>query len=85
VNLEGKPFAGRVVQLSPGMAMFAGSLPAMSAGRQVDLQIDGLEHPLRARYVESNETGARLQLLLNHEHLAFMERALARFGTASAA
>jgi len=76
---------GRVRQLSPGMALFTGSLPAMAAGQAVELRLEALEEPLRGRFIETTEAGNRLQLLLNHQHLAFMERAMARLAPAVAA
>ena len=78
----GQTVAGRVIKLSPGMALFAGPLPEIAAGTLVELSIETLERPLRGRFVERGAGGSEIQLLLNHDHLNFMERAMMRLAAA---
>jgi methyl-accepting chemotaxis protein len=78
----GQSFAGRVLKISPGMALFDGPLQVVS-GTQLELHIDGLERPLRGRFVDRIAAGCQIQLLLNHEHLSFMEAAITRLSAAA--
>ena len=57
----------------------------MAPGGVAELHIEGIDRPLRARFVEDAEGGIRLQLPLNHEHLIFMGEALRRLTAAKAA
>jgi methyl-accepting chemotaxis protein len=68
----GQSIAGRVLKVSPGMVVFDGPLQ-VSAGTLVELRIEALDRPLRGRFVDRIAGGCRIQLLLNHEHLSFME------------
>lgn len=73
--------AGRVLKVSPGMALFDGQLQA-SPGTMVELRIDRLDRPLRGRFADRIAGGCRIQLLLNHEHLTFMEGVMTRLAAA---
>jgi hypothetical protein len=73
--------AGRVMKVSPGMVLFDGPLQ-VEAGSLVELRIDTLDRTLRGRFVDRVPEGCQIQLLLNHEHLNFMEVAMARLATA---
>jgi methyl-accepting chemotaxis protein len=68
---------GRVTKVSPGMALFDGPLQ-VAAGALVELRIDTLDRPLKGRFVDRISGGCQIQLLLNHDHLNFMETAMAR-------
>jgi methyl-accepting chemotaxis protein len=81
-TVNGQVFEGRVVKLSPGMALFDGPLQAIPGGL-VELRIDTLTQPLRGRFVERVAGGSQIQLLLNHQHLSYMESAMARLATAA--
>ena len=65
------------------MVVFAGPLPQLGAGTLVELQIEGLDWPLRGRFVEKVATGSQIQLVLNHDHVDFMERVMARLSEAA--
>jgi methyl-accepting chemotaxis protein len=73
----GQSFAGRVLKVSPGMALFDGPLQVVP-GTLLVLHIDGLDRPLRGRFVDRIAGGCQIQLLLNHEHLSFMEATMTR-------
>ena len=79
VTLDGRSVSGRVTHMSPGTAVFVGPLSA-PAGAGLDLKVDGIDRPLRARFVEVGGGGVHLQLPLAHEHLTYLARALAQFG-----
>jgi hypothetical protein len=64
------------------MVLFDGQL-AVSAGTLVELSIDRLDRPLRGRFVDRIAGGCQIQLLLNHEHLTFMEGAMTRLAAAA--
>jgi chromosome segregation ATPase len=72
---------GRVVKVSPGMAVFDGALQ-IPAGTLIELRIATLDRPLRGRFVDRVAGGCQIQLLLNHEHLNFMEGAMTRLAAA---
>ena len=76
VLVDGQPSHGRVVKLSAGMALYAGPLPPLAPGREVEIQVTGVASNIHGRFVEKNGDGNYFQLLLTHDHLAFMERAL---------
>ena len=76
-TIAGISVAGNVRRLSPGMALFAGPLPAMPAGTAMELRIDMLDRKLQGRFVDQVAEDTRIQLLLNREHLEFMEQAIA--------
>jgi methyl-accepting chemotaxis protein len=78
----GKSVAGRVLKVSPGMALFDGPLQ-VAAGTLLELRIDSLERPLQGRFVDRVAAGCQIQLLLNHEHLSFMEGAMTRLAAAA--
>jgi methyl-accepting chemotaxis protein len=78
----GKSTQGRVTKLSPGLALFDGPLQ-VPAGALVELRIDQLDRPLRGRFVDRIAGGCQIQLLLNHEHLSFMEAAMTRLAAAA--
>jgi methyl-accepting chemotaxis protein len=78
----GQTFAGRVMKVSPGMALFDGPLQA-TAGTLVELRIETLDRPLRGRFIDRVAGGCQIQLLLNHEHLSFMEAAMTRLAAAA--
>jgi methyl-accepting chemotaxis protein len=80
--LGGQSVAGRVLKVSPGMVLFDGPLQ-ISAGTLVELRIDRLDRTLRGRFVDRIADGCQIQLLLNHEHLTFMEGAMTRLATAA--
>ena len=82
--VNGQSVPGRVLTLSPGLAVFAGPLD-VAQGTALELRIDGVDRPLRARFVERGPDGVRLQLPLNHEHLAYVAQILSRFGVGKAA
>jgi methyl-accepting chemotaxis protein len=73
---------GRIKKMSPGMALFDGPLQ-ISAGTLVELRIDTLDRPLRGRFVDQIAGGCQIQLLLNHEHLSFMESTMTRLVAAA--
>jgi uncharacterized phage infection (PIP) family protein YhgE len=81
-NVGGQSFAGRVMKVSPGMAVFDGPLQVVP-GTLIELHIDTLSRPLRGRFVERTATGCQIQLLLNHDHLSFMETAMTRLAAAA--
>jgi methyl-accepting chemotaxis protein len=83
-TVEGRTVAGLVSQLTPGVAVFVGPL-TLTAGTQLELQVEGIDRPLRARFIEAGANGVSLQLPLNHEHLNYMVQVLNRFDTAKAA
>ncbi len=83
-TLAGRDIAGRVTTMSPGIATFAGALTA-SPGAVVELKVQGIERPIRARFVETGGGDALLQLPLNHAHLTEMGRILSHLTTAQAA
>ncbi len=84
VTLEGRTVTGRVTRMSPGTALFVGPLTA-SPGTVVELQVDGVNRALRARYIGATAAGVDLQLSLGHENLAYAAQALARLGLQVAA
>lgn len=79
---NGKSVAGRVLKVSPGMALFDGPLQ-VAAGSLLELHIDLLDRPLQGRFVDRVAGGCQIQLLLNHGHLTFMEGAMARLAAAA--
>jgi methyl-accepting chemotaxis protein len=79
---NGQSFAGRVLKASPGMALFDGSLQ-VPAGTLLELRIGLLDRPLQGRFIDRVGTGCQIQLLLNREHLSFMETAVTRLATAA--
>jgi methyl-accepting chemotaxis protein len=81
-TVGGQSIAGRVLKVSPGMALFDGRLE-FPVGTPVELRIDRLDRPLRGRLVDRVAGGCQIQLLLNHDHLNFMEAAMARLGAAA--
>ena len=83
-TLDGRAIAGRVARMSPGSALFAGPLTA-PAGTAIDLQIDGFDRTVRARFVGPAAGGVDLQLPLGHEHMAYAAQTLARLGLKAAA
>jgi methyl-accepting chemotaxis protein len=80
--LGGQSIAGRVLKVSPGMVLFDGPLQ-ISAGTLLEVRIDRLDRTLRGRFVDRIAGGCQIQLLLNHEHLTFMEGAMTRLATAA--
>jgi hypothetical protein len=80
--VDGKSVAGRVLKVSPGMALFDGSLQ-VPAGTLLELRIDSLDRPLQGRFVDRVAAGCQIQLLLNREHLNFMEGAMTRLAVAA--
>jgi methyl-accepting chemotaxis protein len=84
VLLDGRTIAGVVSRMSPGTAVFQGSLSA-PVGTGVDLKVEGFDRALRARFVGSSPAGVELQLPLGHEHLAYAAQTLARLGLKAAA
>jgi methyl-accepting chemotaxis protein len=84
VQQHGRTISGRVVRLSAGFAQFVGALTA-APGAPLDLTIEGIDRPLKARFVEANLEGVYLQLPLNHEHLAYVAEAARRLAGAPAA
>jgi hypothetical protein len=83
-TVAGGAVSGRVTKLSPGFALFVGTLAAPH-GATVELRIEGIARGLRTRLVEVADGGTYLQLPLTHDHLTYMAQALARFGLAGAA
>jgi methyl-accepting chemotaxis protein len=81
-TLGSQSVAGRVLKVSPVMVLFDGQLQA-AAGALVELRIDRLDRPLRGRFVDRIAGGCQIQLLLNHEHLTFMEGVMSWFATAA--
>jgi chromosome segregation ATPase len=81
-TLAGTAIVGRVKKVSPGMVLFDGPLQA-SVGALVELRIDSLNRQLLGRFIERSAAGCQIQLLLNHEHLSFMESAMARLAAAA--
>jgi methyl-accepting chemotaxis protein len=82
VSVEGRSVTGRVLKVSPGLVLFDGPLQT-APGTPVDMRIDSLNRVLRGRFVDRVAAGCQIQLLLNHEHLSFMESAMARLATAA--
>jgi methyl-accepting chemotaxis protein len=81
-TVGGQSLAGRVLKVSPGMALFDGPLQA-TAGTLVELRIETLDRPLRGRFIDRVAGGCQIQLLLNHQHLSFMESAMTRLAAAA--
>jgi len=79
---NGKSIAGRVLKVSPGMVLFDGPLQ-VAAGTLLELRIDSLDRALQGRFVDRVAAGCQIQLLLNHEHLGFMEGAMTRLAAAA--
>jgi hypothetical protein len=76
----GAAVVGRVKKISPGMAVFAGTMSGTETGTPVELRIEGINKPLKAHFVgPAPDGGYQLQLALNHEQLAYMRGALASF------
>jgi hypothetical protein len=84
LTAAGRSFEGRVVKVSPGFAAFAGMVEA-TPGSALELRIEGIGRPLRARFLEVSGGLVELQLPLNHEQLTFMNQELARLGVQAAA
>jgi methyl-accepting chemotaxis protein len=88
VNLQstatasGRNVTGRVRKVSPGMVLFDGPLQ-VAPGTLVELQIDTLDRALRGRFVDRVPAGCQIQLLLNHDHLNFMEGAMTHLSAAA--
>jgi methyl-accepting chemotaxis protein len=82
VARDGQSLAGRVLKVSPGMVLFDGPLQ-VAAGTLVELRVDSFDRPLRGRFVDRVAAGCQIQLLLNHEHMNFMEGAMARLASAA--
>ena len=78
----GQSYAGRVLRVSPGMALFDGALQ-VAAGTLLELRIDSLDRPLQGRFIDRVAAGCQIQLLLNREHLSFMETAMTRLAAAA--
>jgi methyl-accepting chemotaxis protein len=78
----GQSVAGRVLKVSPGMVLFDGQLQ-VAAGSLIELRIDRLDRPLQGRFVDRVAAGCQIQLLLNHEHLTFMETVMTRLAAAA--
>jgi methyl-accepting chemotaxis protein len=78
----GQSITGRVLKVSPGMVLFDGPLQ-VSAGTLLEVRIDRLDRTLRGRFVDRTAGGCQIQLLLNHEHLTFMEGAMTRLAAAA--
>jgi uncharacterized protein YoxC len=87
VNLQasamanGESIAGRVVKLSPGMVLFDGPLQ-VAPGTLLEMRIATLDRALRGRFVDRVSAGCQIQLLLNHNHLKFMDSAMTRLTAA---
>ena len=71
-------------RLSTGTLFLASSL-AVPAGTPVEIQVEGFDRVLRARFIEAASGGAYLQLPLNHDHLSYMSQMLGRLGLKDAA
>jgi methyl-accepting chemotaxis protein len=82
VAVGGQSIAGRVLKVSPGMVLFDGALQA-TAGTLLEVRIDTLDRPLRGRFIERTAAGCQIQLMLNHDHLSYMETAMTRLGAAA--
>jgi hypothetical protein len=80
--VNGQTVAGRVLKVSPGMALFNGPLQ-VAAGTLVELRIESLGRPLQGRFVDRVAAGCQIQLLLNRNHLSFMEDAMTRLAAAA--
>jgi len=76
-SVGGQSVPGRVTKVSPGMVLFDGPLQ-VAVGALVELRIDTLGRPMRGRFVDRIAGGCQIQLLLNHEHLNFMEGEMTR-------
>ena len=68
VVLDSRTISGRVIRMSPGTALFVGSL-AVPAGTLLELRIEGFDRPMRARFVDADADGVHLQLPLGHAQL----------------
>ena len=80
LDRNGSPVAvsGRVKKLSPGMAVFTGTIPSAATGTLLELKVEGIDKLLRARFVgPADDGGYHLQLALNHNQLAYMRGVLA--------
>jgi methyl-accepting chemotaxis protein len=82
VFVGGQSVAGRVLKLSPGMVLFDGALQ-VTAGTLLEVGIDQLDRPLRGRFIERVASGCQIQLLLNHDHLSYMESAMIQLAAAA--
>jgi methyl-accepting chemotaxis protein len=80
--VNGQTVAGRVLKVSPAMVLFDGPLQ-VAAGALVELRIEALSQPLRGRFVDRVAAGCQIQLLLNQQHLSFMEGAMTRLAEAA--
>jgi methyl-accepting chemotaxis protein len=80
--VKGQSVPGRVTKVSPGMALFDGPLEVM-AGTLVELRVETLDRPLHGRFVDRAAGGCRIQLLLNQQHLSFMEALMTRLALAA--
>jgi methyl-accepting chemotaxis protein len=82
IAVADQSIAGRILKMSPGMVLFDGPLQ-VKAGTLIELKIETLDRALRGRFVDRVATGCQIQLLLNHEHMNFMEGAMARLASAA--
>jgi methyl-accepting chemotaxis protein len=80
--VNGDSFTGRLLKVSPGMALFDGQLQVPS-GTLIELRVEALGRPLRGRFVDRVAAGCQIQLLLNQEHLTFMEGVMNRLAAAA--
>ncbi len=80
--VAGQSTKGRLRKISPGIAVFDEPLQA-APGTLVELCVDSLDRPLRGRFVERAADGCQIQLLLNREHLNYMEGAMTRLAVAA--
>jgi methyl-accepting chemotaxis protein len=66
---------GRVVQISSGAVQFAGRLDA-AVGTRVEIRIDGIARPIRARSAGPADGGCFLQLPMDVAHIAYMDEVI---------
>ena len=83
VTVAGKTRDSRVRQLSIGGAWIDARLD-QPAGSLIEVAIDGIPRPIRARIAGCSDKGTRLQFPMDSSHLAFMAETIARLSTKAA-
>ena len=83
VMVDGRSQATRAKQISIGGAWLDVSIDQPS-GSTVEVTIDGIPRPIRARIAGVSDKGTRLQFPMDSAHLTFMADAIARLGGAAA-
>ena len=79
LSIDGRTVAARAQQLSIAGAWLDQHLD-LAAGSLIDMTLQGVTRPIRARIAGRSERGVRLQFPMDAAHLSFMAETLARLG-----